>query len=61
LKNSSYRLAFAAPSPTTRPLKRAHWDVKRAFDIIVSALLLTLGAPLLAAIALLVRARLGAR
>jgi lipopolysaccharide/colanic/teichoic acid biosynthesis glycosyltransferase len=60
LKNSSYRLAFAAPSPTTRPLKRAHWDVKRAFDIIVSALLLTLGAPLLAAIALLVRARLGA-
>jgi lipopolysaccharide/colanic/teichoic acid biosynthesis glycosyltransferase len=60
LKNSSYRLAFAAPSPATRPLKRAHWDVKRAFDIIVSALLLTLGAPLLAAIALLVRAKLGA-
>lgn len=34
-------------------------DVKRAFDILVSALALTVGAPLFAIIALLVRVRLG--
>jgi len=50
----------AGPAPTAPPMERASRDVKRVFDIIVSALVLTLGAPILALIALLVRAKLGA-
>ena len=43
-----------------RLFERALKDVKRAFDIFVSALALTLGAPLFAILALLVRVKLGA-
>jgi sugar transferase EpsL len=57
--NSSYRLR-AEGAFAKRLVKRANKDVKRAFDILVSGLVLILGAPILAIIAILVRAKLGA-
>jgi lipopolysaccharide/colanic/teichoic acid biosynthesis glycosyltransferase len=57
--NSSYRLAPQSGADGPYGIERAQSDVKRLFDIVVSALVLIIGAPLFALVALLVRIKLG--